>query len=130
MGKKITLTEAAFACYSKVCAPPPAGRGGSSSSGKTRSTLADIRKGDKSVAGWNERMAKEKQQRADIKTAYARIKRRKDRGEKINMKDAISITKDAARRAKNPKPMTQDELRQLGSDLARTIKKTATTRKM
>ena len=34
---KIHVSEAAFACYSKVCAPPPAGRGGSSKgSGKLK----------------------------------------------------------------------------------------------
>jgi hypothetical protein len=30
MGTKIILNETTFACYSKVCAPPPTGKGGSS----------------------------------------------------------------------------------------------------
>ena len=30
------VSEAVFACYSKVCAPPPAGKGGSSKAGSAR----------------------------------------------------------------------------------------------
>ena len=36
MGRVIFVSEQVFACYSKSCAPPPTGKGGSSAGGMTK----------------------------------------------------------------------------------------------
>lgn len=100
MSVVLTTSAEAFACYSSICAPPPTGSGGSSSKGKARVNMATWREGERSAAGWNARMAVEKQGRADAKVAHARKMRRKARGEKIEIGDARAIAQDARARAK------------------------------
>ena len=98
MGTKIRLNEATFACYSKVCAPPPAGRGGSSPKGKTSISYREAM--DQSSTGTRARLTKERQQREEAKVAYARKQRRKAGSERWSIADAKAIINDMISRRK------------------------------
>lgn len=97
MGTKIRLTEATFACYSKVCAPPPAGRGGSSSSGKTTISYAEATVN--TVSGLRALRSKEAAQRAEARTVQARKKRRAG-GERWNKEEITDMINAIIRRNK------------------------------
>jgi hypothetical protein len=57
-------------------------------------TAKDFRDGERSQAGWNARMAKERQQREEAKMVYARKNRRKANAERYSKDEVKAVVRD------------------------------------